>query len=136
MPVATSIADLIRKRLNALEVDHDPKTLAEVDIQVPGLMWVSVQFCAKNPLSSRALYYTGKLKLVYKVQQRTLRSTSIYSHYVAAAYKYMRSYGMWLHGKLVDVNSDLSIIFASCDGKCKVPLIKYAYMVLCVSINF
>ncbi len=124
MPVATSIADLIKKTVAALEADHAPKTLEEVGIQVPGLMWVSVQFCAKNPLSSRALHYTGKLNLVHKVQQRTLRAYSIHSHYVSATYKYMRSYAMWLHGMLVDADSDLSVISTSCDDKCKVPSLK------------
>jgi hypothetical protein len=127
MPVATSIADLIKKTVNALEIEHAPKTLEEVGIQVPGLMWMSVQFCAKNPLSSRALQYTGKLNLVHKVQQRTLRAWSVDSHYVAAAYKYMRSYALWLHNMLDDVNTDLTVISASCDDKCKVLLKYYIY---------
>jgi hypothetical protein len=120
MPVATSIADLIKKTVNALEVDHAQKTLEEVGIQVPGLMWVSVQICAKNPLSSIALHYTGKLNLVHRVQQRTLRAWSVDSNYVAAAYKYMRSYGLWLRNLLDDINNDLTVISASCDDKCKV----------------
>jgi len=89
MPAATYIADLIRKTVKALEADHAPKALEEVGIQVPGLMWVSLQFCAKNSLSSRALNYTGKLNLIHKVQQRTLRAMSIDSNYVAATYEYM-----------------------------------------------
>jgi hypothetical protein len=68
MLVATSIADLIKKTVDALEADHAPKTLEEVGIQVPGLIWVSIQCCAKNPLSSRDLQYTGKLNLVHNVQ--------------------------------------------------------------------
>jgi hypothetical protein len=120
LPVATSIPNLIKMTVDALEAEHAPKTLEEVGIQVPGLMWVSVQFCPKNPLSTRALNYTGKLKLVHKVQQRTLRAASIDSHYVAAAYKYMRSYGLWLHNLLEDFNSDLCVISASCDDMCEV----------------
>ncbi len=121
MPVATSIADLTKKTVVALEADHAPKTLEEVGIQVPGLIWVIVRFCAKNPLSSRALHYAGKLNLVHTVQQRTLRAYTIDFHYVSTTYKYMRSYAMWLHGLLVDVDSDLSVISTSCDDKCKVP---------------
>jgi hypothetical protein len=49
MPVVTFIADLIKKTVAALEADHAPKTLEEVGIQVPDLMWVSIQLCAKNP---------------------------------------------------------------------------------------
>ncbi len=131
MPVAISIVDLIKKTVVALEADHAPKTLEEVGIQVPGLMWGYVQFCAKIPLSSRALHYTGKLNLVHKVQQRTLRAHTIDSHYVAATYKYMRSYGPWLHGLLSDVDSDLSVISTSCDDKCKAHL---KYMLCRVSI--
>jgi len=110
MPVATSIVDLYKKTVAALEADHAPKTLEEVYIEVPGFMWVSVQFCAKNPLSSRALHYTGKLDIVNKVQQRTLRAYNIDSHYESVAYTYMRSYAMWSHGLLVDVNNYLSVI--------------------------
>ncbi len=125
LSVATSIADLIKKTVSALEDEQAPKTLEEVGIEVPGLMWVYIQFCAKNILSSRALNYTGKFKLVHKVQQRTLRAWSIDSHYVSAAYKYMRSYGIWLHNLLEDVHSDLTIVSASCDDKCKVAPLKY-----------
>jgi hypothetical protein len=126
LPVATSISSLIKKTVEALEEKYAPLTLDQAKIEVPGLMWVSMQFCPKNPLSARSLNYTGKLNLVHKVQQRTLRATSIDSHYVAAAYKYMRSYGLWLHNLLVDVQSELSVISASCDDKCKViPPIMY-----------
>ena len=119
MPVATFIADLIKKTVDALEADHAPKNLEEVGIRIPGHMWVSIQFCAKNPLSSRALQYTGKLNLlVHKVQQRTLKAQSIDSHFVLASYKYMRSYGVWLHGLLSDVDSELYVISTSCDDKC------------------
>jgi hypothetical protein len=120
LPVATSISNLIKKTVEALEAAHSPLTLEQAHIEVPGLVWVSMQFCPKNPLSTRALSYTGKLNLVHKVQQRTLRAYSIDSHYVSAAYKYMRSFGLWLHQLLEDVQSDLKVISASCDDKCKV----------------
>jgi hypothetical protein len=94
MPVATSIAGIIKKTVAGLEADHAPKTLKEIGIEVPGLMWMSAQFFAKNALSSRALHYTGKLNLVHEVRQRTLKAYSIDSHYVSATYKYMRSYAM------------------------------------------
>jgi hypothetical protein len=120
LPVATSISNLIKKTVEALEAAHAPLTLEQARIDVPGLMWVSMQFCPKNPLSTRALSYTGKLNLVHKVQQRTLRAYSIDSHYVSAAYKYMRSFGLWLYQLLEDAHSDVSVISASCDDKCKV----------------
>jgi len=120
MPVATSIPDLIKKTVLALEAEHAPKTLEEVGIQVPGEMWVSLQFCPKNPISARALNYTGNLKLVHKVQQRTLRAENVDAHYVAATYKYMRCYGLWLHKLLEDAHNDCSVVSASCDNKCKV----------------
>jgi hypothetical protein len=120
MPVATSIPSLIKRTIDALLVQHHPKTLEEVGVQVPSLTWVSLQFCAKNPLAGRALNYTGELNLSHKVQQRTLRSTSIDSHYVAAAYKYMRSYGLWLYDLLQEAGCDMPVISASCDDKCKV----------------
>jgi len=97
MPDATSVSNLISITVDALEVKHAPKTLEEGGVGVPSPSWVLLQFCPKNPLSSSALNYTGDLKLKYMVQQRTLMASSIDSHYVATAYKYMRSYGLWLH---------------------------------------
>jgi hypothetical protein len=121
MHVATSIPSIIQKTAEALLLQHSPKTLEEAGVQVSSLTWVSLQFCAKNQLAGRALNYTCALKLAHKVQQRTLRATSIDSHYVSAAYKYMRSYGLWL-SKLLDEARcfDMSVISASCDDKCKV----------------
>jgi hypothetical protein len=61
------------------------------------------------------------LNLVHKLQQRTLKATSVDRHYVAAAYKYMRGYAVWLHELLVDAGDTThQVIYASCDDKCKV----------------
>ena len=42
MPVATSIPNLIKRTVEALEDKHAPNTLDEAGIQVPGEMWVSI----------------------------------------------------------------------------------------------
>ena len=110
MPVATSIPNLIKKTVDALQLQHAPKTVEESGIAVPSLTWVTLQFCAKNPLFSSALNYTGDLKLTHKVQQRTLRATSADSHYDAAAYKYMRNYALWLHEQLDEADCNMSVI--------------------------
>ena len=55
---------------------------------------------------------------------------SVDSHYVVDAYKYMRSYGLWLHEQLVEANSGLSVISASCDDKCKVMLSSFAIVAM------
>ena len=94
MPVATSIPSLVKKTIDGLLEEHAPKTLEEARIKVPSLTWVQLQFCPKNPRSATSVNYTGALNLAHRVQQRTLRATSIDSHYVAATYKYMRSYGL------------------------------------------
>ena len=120
MLVATSIPSLIKKTIDALLVQYYPKTLEEVGVQVPSLTWVSLQFCVKNPLAGRALNYTCELNLTHKVQQRTLRATSIDSHYVADAYKYTWSCGLWLYDLLQEAGCDVRVISASCDDKCKV----------------
>ncbi len=114
----------------ALELQYAPKTLEESVVHVPCLTWVTLQFCTKNETSSSALNYTGDLKSMHKVQQRTLRATSTDSHYVAAVYKYMRRYAMWLREQLVEVESDMSMISASCDDKCKV-LSRFFFSGLC-----
>ncbi len=122
MPVATYVPSLAKKTIDGLLQEHAPKTLEEAGIKVPSFTWVQLQFCAKNTRSSTSLIYTGALKVAHRVQQCTLRATSIDSHYVAAAYKYMRSYGLWLHELLVEARCDMSVISASCDDKCKVKL--------------
>ena len=118
MPVATSFPDLVKKTALALEAEHAPKTLEAIGIQVAGEMWVSLQFCPENPISARALNFTGSLNLVHKVQQRTLRAESDDAHYVTAAYKYMRCYGLWLHTLLEDAHSDCFVVSTSCDDTC------------------
>jgi len=120
MPIATSVPNLIKITVAALETKHAPKTLEEAGIQCPSSSWVTLQFCPKNKRSARALNYTGALNLKHMVQQRTLRAASIDAHYVAAAYKYMRSYGLWLQEQLEEADCGLSVISASCDDKCKV----------------
>ena len=119
MPVATSIPNLVKSTTETLKDKHAfQNTLDEAGIQVSREMWVSIQFCAKNLTSTRDLLYTDKLNLVHKVQKRTLRATSVDSNYVAAAYKCMRNYGLWLSKLVISVNNNLSVIFASCDDKC------------------
>ena len=49
MPVATSIPNIIKITVDTLELQHVPKTFEESGIQVPSLVWVTLQFCAKNP---------------------------------------------------------------------------------------
>jgi hypothetical protein len=120
MQVETSIPNLIKIAVEAPGAQHAPRTLEASGIEFPSLTWVILQFCAKNPLCLRALNYTCALKLAHDVQQRTLRATSTDSHYVAVAYKYMRSYGLWLHEQLHKANSGMSVIPASFDDKCKV----------------
>jgi len=87
---------------------------------VPSHTWVTLQFCPKNKMTACALNYTGELKLMHKVQQLTLRAISTDSHYVVAAYKYMRHYAVWLRDQLVEIDSALSVISASRDDKFKV----------------
>ena len=117
MPMATTIPNLIKITVDTLEIQHTPKTLEESGIQVPSLVRATLQLCAKNLLCSSVLNHTGALNLVHKVQQRTLRATSIDSHYVAVAYTYMRHYALWLHALSVDASGNLSVRSASCDDK-------------------
>ena len=70
---------------------------------------------------------------MHKVQQGSLRATSISAHFVAAAYKYMWRFGLWLHELLVDVGVDLIVISASCDDNRKVTL-PHICVSLCVHL--
>jgi hypothetical protein len=77
MTVANSIRCRIKNTIAGLLKEYAPKTLEEAGIQVPSLTWVSLQFCAKHPLSASALNYsarhgaiilriTGHFKLSYR----------------------------------------------------------------------
>ena len=113
MPGAASIPSFVKKTIDGLFEEHAPKTLEEIGIKVPSSTWVQLQFCAKSPRSTTSLNYKGDVKLAHRVQQSTLRTTTIDSHYVAATYKYMRSYELWLHEQLVEAICDMSVISAS-----------------------
>ena len=60
------------------------------DNQLSSLSWFRFQFWPKNPYTHSALNYTGRLKLKYMMQQRTLHKFSEDDHYCSALYRYAR----------------------------------------------
>ncbi len=70
---------------------------------------------------------SGMLGLVHMVQQRTLRSHHVDSHYCAKNFRNMRQYGMMLKRLMVDVGSTSRVTFVSSDDKAKVFFTIYWY---------
>jgi hypothetical protein len=71
---------------------------------------------------------------VHKVQQRTLRSHHIDSHYCAKNFKNMRHYGALIKKWIVKSGSLDGVIFVSSDDKAKVCVHdRYAPLILIVN---
>ena len=70
------------------------KTAKEInkltDDQIPSLSWFWFQFWPKHSFTHSALNYTGRLKIKYMMQQRTVRKFSEDDHYCSALYRYAR----------------------------------------------
>ena len=81
------------------------------DDSIPSLSWFQFQFWPKNCYTHAALNYTGRLKIKYMMQQRTVRKFSEDDHYCSALYIYARELAI----KFRDFTS-----FISTDDKNKV----------------
>ncbi|XP_013398537.1 uncharacterized protein LOC106165011 [Lingula anatina] len=62
--------------------------------EIPSASWVSLQFWPKNPFVDRAVRYTGRLNVKYMVQSRQLNHDHVDAHYVAAIFKYLKSFSV------------------------------------------
>ena len=61
-----------------------------LDEQIPSLSWFRFQFWPKNIYTHTAMNYTGRLKIRYIIQQRSIRKYTPDDHYCSALYKYCR----------------------------------------------
>ncbi|XP_052286545.1 uncharacterized protein LOC127882125 isoform X2 [Dreissena polymorpha] len=84
------------------------------DTPVPSGSLVRLQFAPKNPFTHRALCFTGRFDVQYKVQRRQLRVSHQDQHYCAAILKYFK------HMAVEQKDAKPVVLF--CDDKAKIPV--------------
>jgi hypothetical protein len=111
MPLAISIRDLHDIILARLHIKNGEPLPAE--IHIPSYEWIRLQFWPTNSTTAKAIRYTGRYQVKFKVQGRLLRKKSVDAHYCAAIFRYLREfliqYQQWA-------------CFISADDKHKVPI--------------
>ena len=83
------------------------------DQPVPSETLVRLQFLPRSPCIHRALTFTRKLQVQYKIQRRQLRISQPDNHYCQAQLKYMKT-------KAVDIADH--VVMVCLDDKAKVPI--------------
>lgn len=85
----------------------------EKDDLIPSPSLVRLQFAPRNPYTHRALNFTSKINVQYKIQSRQLRVSHLDAHYCAAQLKYLKEMSVELR--------DSALLFF-CDDKAKVSI--------------
>lgn len=83
------------------------------DIFIPSEEWIRLNFTPSNAYTTKAIQYTGRFNVKYKVQSRLLRKSSEDEHYCRTLFKYEREFNI----KYRDY-----ACFISADDKHKVPI--------------
>lgn len=79
---------------------------------IPSKTLVRLQFAPKNPYTKRALNFTSRINVQYKIQRRQLRVSHPDDHFCNAQFKYMKERAI--------VQRDQCLLLF-CDDKAKVP---------------
>ena len=83
------------------------------NIAIPLEKWIRLNFAPSNAYTTKAMQYTGRFNVKYKVQSRLLRKSSEDEHYCRTIFKYKREFNI----KYRDY-----ACFISADDKHKVPI--------------
>lgn len=75
----------------------------EKDDLIPSASLVRLQFAPRNPYTHKALNFTSKINVQYKIQHRQLRVSHPDAHYCAAQLKYLKDMSVELR--------DLAVLF-------------------------
>ena len=111
MPIAISIRDLREIIINRLEVKHSIPLPSNINI--PSNEWIRLQFWPTNPISARAMHYTGQFNIKYQIQARQLRKDHPDAHYCACLFHYLREFAILYHEY---------VCFIAADDKHKIPI--------------
>lgn len=99
--------------INLQELINQAKAMCPTDAAIPSESLVRLQFSPKNPYSHRALSFTSKIQVQYKIQRRQLRSDHVDTHYANAQFKYLKE-------RAVQMSANVQLV--CCDDKAKVPI--------------
>lgn len=81
--------------------------------RVPSKALVRLQFAPQNPYTRRALNFTSRFELKYKIQRRQLRASHPDAHFCAALFKFLRL-------RMYHLRLDIFVLFI--DDKAKIPV--------------
>ncbi|CAG8577073.1 6206_t:CDS:10 [Gigaspora margarita] len=74
-----SIRDLCETIVDRLKAIYNNSIPSEINI--PSDEWIRLQFCPSNATTTRAIYYTGRFNVKFKVQGQLLQKSSEDAHY-------------------------------------------------------
>ncbi|XP_033647591.1 uncharacterized protein LOC117307057 [Asterias rubens] len=80
---------------------------------IPSTTLVRLQFAPRNPYTHRALTFTSKINVQYKIQRRQLRASHQDDHYCAAQFRYLKAKACEMKG---------IALLLCCDDKAKIPV--------------
>ena len=100
MATALSALDLYRQ----CNASAKSKGLSEEEI--PSFSWFKFQFWPKDMYAQTAFNYTGRLKIRYMVQKRSISKARDDDHYCAAIYRYLREFSIRFQDNCAMVSTD------------------------------
>lgn len=99
--------------LSMEDLINQVKQRCEEGTMIPSKALVRLQFSPKNPYTKRALQFTNRFKIQYKIQVRQLRASHPDAHFCAALFKYLRA-------RAIQLRDHITILFM--DDKAKIPV--------------
>ena len=74
--------------------------------EIPSFSWFKFQFCPKDMHAQTAFNYTGRLKIRYMVQKRSISKAHDDDHYCEAIYRHLREFSMRFRDNCAMVSTD------------------------------
>jgi hypothetical protein len=112
IPYAISIRELRDRVITRLNTKYQGPPLPD-DVAVPSEEWIRLNFTPSNAYATKAMHYTGRFNVKYKMQSRLLQKSSEDEHYCRTIFKYECEFNI----KYRDY-----ACFISADDKHKVPI--------------
>ena len=109
LPIATSMQNFIDSIVVTIPENERPS------IHVPTVSWVALNMTPSDSTVLRTARYTGRLNIVFKLQQRSVRSPHPDAQYGSAIQKYSREWIVAIRDELRQ--HDLNVTMLSVDDK-------------------
>ena len=92
-PYAISIRELRDRIISRLNIRYQGPPLPN-KVAIPSEEWIRLNFAPSNAYTTKAMQYTGRFNVKYKVQSRLLRKSSEDEHYCRTLFKYEREFNI------------------------------------------